>query len=330
MFIDKAKIHIKAGDGADGTTSFYRTKFTRYPKPDGGDGGDGGDIIFIADENLHSLLDFKYRTFFHAGSGRLGSSSQKKGARGKDCIIKVPPGTILKDPPTGNILRDMVVPNQQIVVLKGGKAGRGNRKNNSATPGEPGQGMELLLELKLIADAGIIGFPNAGKSTLICHISNAKSKVASFPFTTKSPVLGVVDSKYSDYNFVVADIPGLIEGAHKGRGLGDEFLRHIERTHILIHMVDIAAVDGRDPIQDFHSLNKELKLYNPQLSKRHQIIVANKMDLPQAEPNLKRFKQNIKQKVFPISAMTGKGIDALLKEVCYQLKRVKTDEKGFD
>ena len=312
MFIDEVRIYVKAGNGGDGCSSLYKDIFNRIGSPDGGPGGNGGDVVLEVDHNVQTLLDFQYRQHHEAERGYHGSSTHKKGARGKDLVIKVPPGTLVKDAETGLIMRDLVTIGDRVIIAKGGHGGRGNSRNHDATKGAPGQEKTALLELKLIADAGIIGYPNAGKSTLISKISSAHPKIASYPFTTKAPVLGVVRI-HEEATFVVAEIPGLIEGAHEGRGLGDKFLRHIERTKVLIHLVDISAWEGRDPIQDYKKLNFELKAYSKKLAKKIQFIALNKTDIPDAEMHLKKFKKAFpKKKVYPISAATGKGVTCLL------------------
>ncbi len=322
-FIDEAKIYVKAGSGGDGCNSFYRDKFNRIGRPDGGFGGGGGDVIFEADCNIHTLLDFQYRQHFEAERGIHGSSNHKKGRRGADRRIKVPPGTLIKDARTGLVLRDLVRPGDSVIIAKGGPGGRGNSRGRESQKGAPGEERTLLLELKLIADACITGYPNAGKSTLISKISSARPKIANYPFTTKEPVLGVV-KLYDDVTFVVVEIPGLIEGAHLGKGLGDKFLRHIERTNVLIHLVDIAACEGRDPVSDYKKLNKELKSYSKELASKPQVVALNKADLPDAAGNIKRFKKSLpKIKVFTISALTGAGVEELLKAAHKSIKHAK-------
>lgn len=321
MFVDTAKIHVKAGKGGDGCHSLHKDRYARHAVPNGGPGGGGGDVVIKVNENIHTLLDFQYRQHFKASKGSNGSSNNKKGKEGEDCVIEVPPGTIVRDLGGGLILRDLTELQGEFVVAKGGEGGRGNTSRKPATEGLPGEERGLFLELKLIADCGIIGFPNSGKSTLISKISEAKPKIASYPFTTKEPVLGIV--KYDEgRSFKVADIPGLIEGAHRGRGLGDKFLRHIERTRILIHLVDMAGVEGRDPVCDYQSLNKELKEYSSHVEKKPQIIAANKMDLAAAEENLKKFRAKVKKEVIPISAMTGGGLEMLVSEVAKHLGKL--------
>jgi len=315
MFIDEARIFVRAGDGGDGCHSLHRDRVNRIGKPDGGPGGDGGNVIFKADGNIHTLLDFQYRQHFKAEPGVNGSSNHKKGARGIDLHIKVPVGTIIRDGRDGLLLRDLAHPGDSVIIAKGGEGGRGNSRGREALKGSPGEEKTVTLELKLIADVGIIGYPNAGKSTLISKISHARPKIASYPFTTKEPVLGMVRI-YDDSSVLVADIPGLIEGAHEGRGLGHKFLRHVERTKILIHLVDIAATDCRDPYSDYLTLNKELKEYSHELAKKPQLIVLNKIDCPQSEANLKAFRKKMgAKKFFKISALTGEGIKGLLQAI---------------
>jgi GTP-binding protein len=324
MFVDEARISVKAGDGGDGCHSFYRDRFIRgRGRPDGGDGGRGGDIIFIADGNIHTLLDFRYNQHLKAERGAHGSSNHKNGRAGEKMYVKVPPGTLIKDAGRGLVLRDLVKAGDSVVIAKGGAGGKGNSKNRPAEPGSPGEERTLLLELKLIADAGIIGYPNAGKSTFLSAVSSAHPKIASYPFTTKEPVLGVV-RPHDGASFVVAEIPGLIEGAHEGRGLGDRFLRHVERTKVLIHLVDIAACEGRDPADDYANLNKELKLYSKELAKKEQVIGLNKCDLPGADENMKRFKKAYpEKKVFPVSALTGKGTRTLIQAAYKKVKDLR-------
>lgn len=313
MFIDSVKISVKAGDGGRGCQSFYSDKYTRRKIPNGGDGGKGADIIVKADRNLHTLLDFQYNKHFFGLKGGNGSSNNKKGKDAAVLIIRVPPGTTIGDAATGCVLRDLQKDQDEVIVACGGKGGIGNRRIGEATSGEPGEQKELLLDLKLIADVGIVGFPNAGKSTLITSISNARPKIAAYPFTTKFPVLGVVGNQ--DNAFVVADIPGLIKGSSEGRGLGDKFLRHVERTKLIVHLIDMAACEGRNPVEDYRTINKELKNYSDDVAKKPQIIVANKMDLEAAASNLERFAKIIKKKVYPISAQKNQGLEELIAAV---------------
>lgn len=320
MFIDHAEIYIKAGDGGDGCHSFSKEKSQRYKRHDGGDGGKGGNVVIISDNNVQTLVDFYYRKHFKADSGSNGSSNHKKGPEGKDCVIRVPVGTLIRDAHDDITYCDLNYAGRPVIITRGGEGGKGNSRYRDATSGKDGEEKDIVLELKLVADAGIIGYPSVGKSSLISRVSNARPKIADYPFTTKTPMLGLVRLG-PERSFVICDIPGLIEGAHAGKGLGDGFLRHIERTRLLVHMIDMAAVENRDPVHDFKSINKELRLYNPALLKRPQIIAANKMDLPGAFENLKRFKKSIKKKVFPISCVTGKGTKELMEEVYRKLGR---------
>jgi len=317
MFIDRAKIYIKAGDGGRGCHSFYRDKYARKGIPNGGYGGKGADITVRADKKLFTLLDFHYNRHFKGTNGGSGSSNNKKGKDSPALFIRVPCGTTVKDLKTGCILRDLEQDQEEVIVVRGGKGGIGNRYRDQATLGEPGEEKELALDLKLIADAGVIGFPNAGKSTLISHISNAHPKIAAYPFTTKFPVLGVVAS--GDNNFVIADIPGLIEGSAKGRGLGDKFLRHIERTRIIVHLIDMSGFEGRDPLEDYKIINKELMEYAKEVYKKPQIIAANKMDLEGAAANLARFKKVVKKKIYPVSALKKDGLEDLIAAIAGKL-----------
>jgi len=321
VFVDTAKIEVKAGHGGDGCSSLYKDRYSRYPVMNGGPGGNGGNVVMRANENIHTLLDFQYRRHFKAHKGENGSSNNRNGRTGEDCVIEVPVGTIVKDYEKDHILRDLTKACESFIVAKGGLGGRGNASKKPATKGLPGEEKILTLELKLIADCGLLGFPNAGKSSLISWVSKAKPKIAAYPFTTKEPVLGIVE--YSpDRHFKIADIPGLIEGAHQGKGLGHRFLRHIERTKILIHIIDMAGVDGRDPLEDYKVLNDELKQYGATAEKKPQILVANKMDLPEAEANLKRFTGKMKKDIFPISAKTGEGTKELLDAIAKKLDEI--------
>jgi len=313
MFIDQAKIHVKAGDGGRGCQSFYRDKYTRNGIPDGGDGGNGADIYIRADRNLRTLLDFQYKRSFCGEHGRHGSGNNRKGKDAPSIVVRVPLGTVVRDLKTGCVLRDLTEEGGEVLVARGGKGGLGNHRNRQAQDGEPGEERDLILDLKLIADVGIIGFPNAGKSTLISAITNAHPAIAAYPFTTKSPVLGVVHSQ--DKMFVIADIPGLIEGSSEGRGLGDRFLRHVERTKILVHLVDMAAADGRRPLDDYKTINKELRNYKKDVFALPQIIVANKMDLAGAPDNLAGFKKAVKKKIYPISALKKQGLEELIEAI---------------
>ena len=317
MFIDRAKIYVQSGSGGRGCNSFYRDKYTRGGIPDGGNGGNGADIIIRADRNLHTLLDFQYNRHFYGKHGAHGSGKKKKGKDIEPVIIRVPCGTSVKDMKSNCILRDLDKDGEGFIVAQGGKGGLGNRHRHGATEGQPGVGKEIYLDLKVIADAGLVGFPNSGKSTLISNISNAHPKIASYPFTTKFPVLGVVRSE--NKTFVIADIPGLIEGSSQGRGLGDEFLRHVERTRLLVHMIDMAGSEGRDPIEDYKIIKKELKGYSAQVSKKPQIVVANKMDLEGARTNLERFRKLTKKKVYAVSALKKEGLEDLIEAISQKL-----------
>lgn len=318
MFVDEARIALKSGDGGKGCESLYRDLWMRYPLPDGGDGGKGGDIIFVADRSVRTLLDYRFKQHYVAENGKHGSSKGKKGKEGRPCILRVPTGTILRNHETGLLIRDLVQDGDKVIVAKGGIGGRGNRKRKISIPPGKGQSLTITLELKIIADVGIIGFPNAGKSTLISNISGVKSKIANYPFTTKQPILGFVT--HEDKEFIVADLPGIIEGAHEGRGLGDRFLRHAERTKILIHLIDMAGSEGRDPLEDYAKINFELQSYSDVLMSKWKVVVANKMDLPEAKEHLKRFKKkHKKEKIISISALEKKGLEELVELISKQL-----------
>lgn len=319
MFIDSAKIHVKAGDGGDGCRSYFRDNRVEHGKPNGGDGGDGGDVVLKADKGIYTLLDFQYQRHFKAENGKHGSSNNKAGAGGSDCLIKVPLGTVVTDMTTGCLIRDLNEDGMDVVVARGGRGGRGNSRHRDAESGTFGDERDLFLNLKLIADVGIVGFPNAGKSTLVSKVSNATPKIASYPFTTKAPTLGVVTTEEGERPFIIADIPGLIEGAHKGKGLGDKFLKHLERTAILIHLIDMAGVDGRDPCEDYSIINEELDAFSDELTDKKQIVVANKMDLETAQGNIKRFKKKFKKKIFEISALKEQGLEDLVEEIAKNL-----------
>lgn len=320
MFIDSVRIHVKAGAGGRGCQSLYRDKYMRQGIPDGGDGGKGADILVRAERNLNTLIDYQYNRHFYGIHGGHGSGNGKKGKDAPQVIIRVPVGTTIKDARTGCVLRDLNRDQQEVIVASGGKGGLGNRHYREVTEGEQPQEQELLLDLKLIADAGVVGFPNAGKSTLISSITNAHPKIAAYPFTTKFPVLGVIQHKQS--TCVIADIPGLIEGSSAGKGLGDRFLRHIERTRIIVHLIDMAGVEGRDPIQDYKTINTELKSYSAGIYKKFQILVANKMDLDGADANLSRFKKTIKKKIYPISALKKERLEELIEAIVKKTQNV--------
>lgn len=320
LFVDQARVQVKSGKGGKGCHSFYRDKYTRYGIPDGGYGGKGGDIIIQADKNLYTLLDFKYNLHFFAADGGHGSGKKKKGKDAPALIIKVPVGTLVRDAATNCVLRDLSQDGVSLLAARGGKGGLGNQHDHDASEGFPGEERELLFDLKLIADVGLVGFPNVGKSTLISAISSAHPKIAPYPFTTKSPVLGVV--RYKELSFVVADIPGLIAGSHEGKGLGDRFLRHIERSKIIVHLVDISGYEGRIPWEDFRQINQELEFYSGGIVKKNQIIAANKMDLEGAQQNLKYFRKRIKKKVYPISALKKEGLEDLIKAIIHKIKNL--------
>ncbi len=322
MFIDRVKIQVKAGDGGNGMSSFRREKYVPKGGPSGGDGGRGGSIILAVDGNLNTLIDFRYKRKFKADAGNAGQTSNMHGRGAEDLVINVPPGTLVRDEATGELLADLVQPGEQAVIARGGRGGRGNarfvnsvnRAPTFAERGEPGEEKSLLLELKLLADIGLVGYPSVGKSSLLSSVSAARPDIAAYHFTTLTPVLGVV-SLDEGKSFVLADIPGLIEGAHEGKGLGHDFLRHIERTRIIIHVLDASGLEGRDPIEDYHKINEELRLYNEQLAGRPQIIAANKMDLPEAQANFARIREYMEQQghtVMPISAATGEGVRELM------------------
>lgn len=323
MFVDRALITIKAGDGGNGITSFIHYKGKVSGGPDGGDGGKGGDVIFVADQHVSTLADYYYKTKYVAENGTNGGSKDCFGKAGEDLVLKVPLGTIIRDKETGNIIADMFTDGQRKVVLVGGDGGKGNAKfTNSrrhaphfSQTGEKTESKRVILELKTIADVGLVGFPNVGKSTILSKITRARPKIANYHFTTLSPNLGVCD--YYDNQFVVADIPGLIEGASEGAGLGIEFLKHIERTRMLVHVVDVSGVEGRDPYDDYLKINAELKSYSKELAKLKQIVVANKLDVFGAEEKFAEFKKKIgrKHKIICLSAVSGQGIDDLKKAV---------------
>jgi GTPase len=321
MFVDQTKIYVKGGDGGNGMVAFRREKYVPMGGPAGGDGGKGADVVFEVNEGLRTLMDFRYQRHWKAPRGEHGMSKNQHGKNAKDMIVKVPPGTVVMDAETKEVIADLVENGQRAVIAKGGRGGRGNSR--FATPsnpapelaenGEPGQERDVILELKLLADVGLVGFPSVGKSTLLSVVSSAKPKIAEYHFTTIVPNLGMVETE-DNRSFVMADLPGLIEGASEGVGLGHQFLRHIERTRVIVHVIDMAAMEGRDPYEDYLTINKELEEYNLRLTERPQIIVANKMDMPEAEENLRQFKERIEEEfpIFPISAISRKGLRELL------------------
>jgi GTP-binding protein len=325
QFVDQATIHAKAGDGGNGVVAFRREKFVPKGGPSGGDGGDGGSVVLVVDEGLSTLLDFRYRKEYQAERGENGSNKDKYGRGGQDLILRVPPGTEVNDAATGERIADLHTHGERFVLAKGGKGGRGNihfatstdRAPRRAEPGLPGEERDVRLDLKLLADVGLLGFPNTGKSSLIARISAARPKIADYPFTTLVPNLGMVRLS-GDRSFVVADIPGLIEGAHGGAGLGDRFLRHVERTRVLVHLLDATAGPDRAPLADFDTINRELALFDPALAERPQIVVLNKLDLPDVEAVRRRLTSSFgrrKIRLHAISAATGEGVPALLEEV---------------
>lgn len=346
MFADRAKIYVRSGKGGDGHVSFRREKYVPDGGPDGGDGGRGGDVIFIIDEGLNTLIDFRHVRKYKAGDGQEGGKRNCRGKDGEDIIIKVPEGTVIKEETSGRVITDMSGENRRYTLLKGGRGGNGNQHYATSTmqapkyaqPGQPAQELNLLLELKVIADVGLVGFPNVGKSTLLSRTTNAHPKIANYHFTTLSPNLGVVDLGDGS-SFVLADIPGLIEGASEGVGLGHEFLRHIERTRIFIHVVDAASTEGRDPIADIYAINHELEAYDADMSKRPQVIAANKVDAiyhsgekDEVDP-VQKIRDEFESKgikVFPISAVTGEGVKELLSYVYSQLQELNEKPVIFE
>jgi len=319
MFIDQAKLRVRGGRGGNGCTAFRREKYAPRGGPDGGDGGRGGSVHLRANANLATLLDFPSRTVYAADNGGRGLGKNCHGKNGRDLILGVPPGTLVRDAATGMVLSDLVRPGDTVCVARGGKGGFGNKHFATAThrspreweKGEDGEERAISLELKLIADVGLVGLPNAGKSSVLARVSAAHPKIASYPFTTLQPQLGIADMGDARA-LVIADLPGLIEGAHAGHGLGDEFLRHIERTRVICQIVDMAPLSGPDPVSAYRTIRKELRLYSPELARKRHVIAANKMDLTDATENLRALKRAVKAPVFPISAATGLGLRRLL------------------
>ena len=344
MFVDRARIFVKSGKGGDGHVSFRREKYVPNGGPDGGDGGKGGDVIFEVDEGLNTLIDFRHIRKYKAENGEEGGKKNCHGKNGSDIVIKVPEGTVIKEANSGQVITDMSGGNKRVVLLKGGKGGNGNQHYATSTmqapkyaqPGQEAQELELILELKVIADVGLVGFPNVGKSTFLSVVTNARPKIANYHFTTINPNLGVVDLEGTG-GFVIADIPGLIEGASEGVGLGHEFLRHIERTKVIIHIVDAAGTEGRDPIEDIYAINKELEAYNPDIAKRPQVIAANKIDAiyddGESENPIEKIKNEFEPqgiKVFPISAVSGQNLKDLLYEVYNMLQEIDEEPTIFE
>lgn len=342
MFADRAKIYVRSGKGGDGHVSFRREKYVPNGGPDGGDGGNGGSVIFEIDEGLNTLTDFRHIRKYCAKDGEPGGKRNCRGKNGTDIVIKVPEGTVLKEEESGQIIADMSGENRRMVLLTGGRGGNGNQHYATSTmqapkyaqPGQPSKELNILMELKCIADVGLVGFPNVGKSTLLSRVTNARPKIANYHFTTLNPHLGVVDME--DGGFVIADIPGLIEGASEGVGLGHEFLRHIERTRVIIHMVDVAGTEGRDPIEDIYAINKELAAYNEEIAKRPQVIAANKTDAIYDDginDPVKRLKDEFEPKgisVYPISAVSGQGLNELLFAVKSMLAEINEPPIVFE
>ena len=336
MFVDYAKIIIKSGDGGNGAATFRREKYVAAGGPDGGDGGRGGDVYFEVDPNANTLIDFRFTKKFKAENGQNGSGGHKAGKSGQDIVVKVPVGTIVKDVETGKVIVDMSKEGQKELILKGGRGGKGNSHFATSTrqaprfaiDGEPGKEKEIILELKLLADVGLVGFPNVGKSTILSRVTKATPKIADYHFTTIDPNLGVVKTEHGD-SFVLADIPGIIEGASEGIGLGIQFLRHVERTRLLLHVLDVAGVEGRNPVEDFKTINEELKRYSEKLATRKQIIVANKIDSMQDDENYKALEKLAKEngiEVYKISAVTGEGLNELFNHVADVIKTLPKEE----
>lgn len=340
MFVDRARIFIKSGKGGDGAVSFRREPFVPEGGPDGGDGGKGGDVIFQADENLRTLMDFRYKRKYEAENGQNGMKKKRYGKNGQDLVIKVPVGTVVIDEASGLVMQDLTENGQSFVAAKGGKGGKGNVKYTTSTRQAPNfaeaggfaKEREIILEMKLIADVGLVGFPNVGKSTLLSVSTSAKPKIANYHFTTIAPNLGVV--QIYDTSFVMADIAGIIEGAHQGAGLGHKFLKHIERTKVLIHVVDVSGSEGREPIEDFDKINRELEQYSPKLMKKPQIVVANKIDLiSEDDPKYLEFKAYVEEKgykVFPMSAPINIGVKEVLAEAAEKLQKLLEEPQEDD
>ncbi len=335
MFVDQVKVFVKAGDGGNGAVAFRREIYEPKGGPAGGDGGNGGDIIFEVDEGLNTLMDFRYKRHFKAKRGENGMGKGMHGKNAEPLVIPVPPGTTVKNLETGELIADLTENKQRAIIAKGGRGGRGNirfanarnRAPEIAENGEPGEEFDIQVELKVLADVGLVGFPSVGKSTLLSVVTAAKPKIADYHFTTLAPNLGVVETS-DNRSFVMADLPGLIEGAHQGVGLGHQFLRHIERTRVIVHVIDMSAMEGRDPYEDYIAINDELKQYDIKLEQRPQIVVANKMDMPNAEENLQHFKERLEEDVpvFPISALTKKGLNDLLFAVANLLDEIPKNQ----
>lgn len=329
MFVDHVKIYVKGGDGGDGMVAFRREKYVPNGGPAGGDGGNGGNVVFQVEEGLRTLMDFRYKRHFKADRGEHGMSKGMHGKNATDLVVKVPPGTVVMNAETQSVIADLVEHGQRAVIAKAGRGGRGNSR--FATPanpapelaekGEPGQELDIILELKVLADVGLVGYPSVGKSTILSVVSAAKPKIGAYHFTTIVPNLGMVETD-DGRSFAMADLPGLIEGAHQGIGLGMQFLRHIERTRVIVHVIDMSGMEGRDPYDDYVKINEELRQYDLRLTERPQIVVANKMDMPEAEENLQAFKEKVGEevKVFPVSAVSHQGLKPLLFEIANLLE----------
>lgn len=343
MFADRARIYVRSGKGGDGHVSFRREKYVPNGGPDGGDGGRGGDVIFEVDEGLNTLIDFRHIRKYKAGDGEEGGKKNCRGKDGNDIVIRIPQGTVIKEAESGQVITDMSGENRRVVLLKGGRGGNGNQHYATSTmqapkyaqPGQPAQELELILELKVIADVGLVGFPNVGKSTFLSRVTNARPKIANYHFTTLNPNLGVVDLEGTG-GFVIADIPGLIEGASEGVGLGHEFLRHIERTKVIIHIVDAAGTEGRNPVEDIYAINRELEAYNPEIAHRPQVIAANKIDaIYDGEDNnpVEQIRKEFEPQgieVYPISAVSGEGVKPLLYKVYEMLQNIGEEPTVFE
>lgn len=340
MFVDQVKVFVKGGDGGNGLVAYRREKYVPMGGPAGGDGGNGGNVIFEVDEGLNTLMDFRYQHHFKAARGENGMNQKQHGKNAEALVVSVPPGTTVKEADTDKVIADLTEHKQRAVIAKGGRGGRGNaRFANPRNPapeiaenGEPGEELNIIVELKLLADVGLVGFPSVGKSTFLSVVTAAKPKIADYHFTTLSPNLGVVETQ-DQRSFVMADLPGLIEGAHEGVGLGHQFLRHVERTRVLLHVIDMSAMEGRDPYEDYVTINNELSSYDQRLENRPQIVVANKMDMPEAEEHLELFKEQLgdeKVEIYPISTVTRAGLDELLYAVADKLDQIPKQEEQVE
>jgi GTP-binding protein len=332
-FIDEAEVHVRAGDGGRGCVAFLREKYRPHGGPAGGDGGDGGDVVFVVDPGLTTLLDFKFQSIITAGRGEHGRGKEQYGKRGADQVVRVPAGTIVRDAETAEVIADLRAPHERCIVARGGRGGKGNMHFATPTnqaprftiPETPGEERRLKLELQLMADVGLVGYPNAGKSTLITKVSAARPRIADYPFTTLVPHLGVVRAD-DEHSFVLADIPGLIEGAHRGLGLGDRFLRHVSRTSLLIHLIDVGGGSGRDPLADYDAINHELRAFDAALAEKPQVVVGNKLDLTEARERFSETRARFAVRgvtLWGISAATGDGVPALMRHVGQQWQAVR-------